>query len=962
MNICIVKNSIKIGKYIVVLFLLGIVFSCVSEPSKDENSLIQLIKARDVEGVKAHFNTDEISTKDTEGLSLLHIAVLEDEPQIITFLIKMGADKEERDPNGRTPLCAAVAENCFAAAKALAEQDAYVFAANAEGKTAFQIAAEKKHTEAILNPLTVMQKDSRGKSPLHHAVESRDEAVVQTILKIEKPCQDKDTEGQTPLSIAYKYPKEKAAAAIAAALLRAGIKPLQNTFAPFETAVLKRNYMLRFGEGETILHLMAAEGHTGFVLFLIDEGVPLNAKNASHATPLHTAVQHGHVDTTEVLLKAGSAVNVRTNLGNTVLHLCMPSASSEVLVDLLIAHQADPKIQDVYGETPLHTAVRTNQKPPVLKKLIEAGNYVNERNKKGETALLLAVERNNVEQISTLIEYGADIHTEDVDKKTPFTESLAKGVEMVDAVLTEKTSMQKDADGKTPLHIAVTLRAPKEVIIHILEQKNTINAADKGGNTPLHTAVTNNDKEVGTLLLVYGADIFFTNKQEFSPLKIALTKRGGRETWLLTEQTVRTSDNVGNTALHYAAEWNLPQLMQSIIQKGGDINARNSNGETPLFSAVKTNSTAAVDSLVRTKSGNIDITARDFLGNTALHTAVRWSSLESGDLILRYSEDKKEQVLTAKNSAGKTALHISARRGDIPFIKLFITHNIDKNISDETGKTALMDAVENRKEEASFFLLEQGASPIPQDMYGKTVFHDAAGTASIDLIKKIRTSGGNPMVRDISGATPLSLVLHSDTDMINAVLGTDSYLSNSDGETPLHIAAGEDVRETIMQQLLSTGYPVNKRDRTGSTALIIAAQNKMLNACTLLLSNGGDPFISNNGGVSAVSIALEQYHELLPLIDEFASASVDSAGECLLHYAARLADGEIVKKVIELAPDQLHKRSIAGEIPYDVAVRWKRNDVAQLLMQAAETAKTTANGNKNAGNEKAAESKPISKI
>ncbi|MGP1594207.1 MAG: ankyrin repeat domain-containing protein [Treponema sp.] len=952
MNICSVKNSITIGKCIAVLFLLGLVFSCVSEPTKDESSLIQLIKARDVEGVKAHFNTDEISTKDTEGLSLLHIAVLEDEPQIITFLIKMGADKEELDPNGRTPLCAAVSENCFAAAKALAEQDAYLFAVNTEGQTAFHIAAEKKQTDALLNPITIMQKDSGGKSPLHHAVESRDEAVVQAILAIDKPCQDKDTEGQTPLAIAYKYPKEKAAASIAAALLRAGIKPLQTAFAPFETAVLKRNYMLRFGEGETILHLMAADGHTGFVLFLIDEGVPLNAKNASHATPLHTAVQHGHVETTEALLKADSAVNVRTNLGNTVLHLCMPSASSETLLDILLTHQADAKIPDVYGETPLHTAVRTNQKPPVLKKLIDAGCYVNERNKKGETALLLAVERNNTEQIAALIEYGADIHLEDVDKKTPFTESLAKGVDMVSAVLTEKTSMQKDAEGKTPLHIAVTLRAPKEVIIHILGQKNTINAADKAGNTPLHTAVTNNDKEVGTLLLGYGADIFFTNKQEFSPLKIALTKRGGRELWLLTEQTVRTSDNVGNTALHYAAEWNLPQLMQFIIQKGGDINAKNSNGETPLFSGVKANSTAAVDSLVRTKSGNIDITARDFLGNTALHTAVRWSSLESGDLILRYGGDKKEQVLTAKNSAGKTALHISAQRGDIPFIKLFITHNIDKNISDETGKTPLMDAVANRKEEAAFFLLEQGASPTPQDMYGKTVFHDAAGSVSIDLIKKIRTSGGNPMVRDISGATPLSLVLHTDTVMIDAVLGSDSNLSNSDGETPLHIAAGEDVRETIMQQILSTGYPINKRDRTGSTALIIAAQNKMLTSCGLLLSNGGDPFISNNGGVSAVSIALEEYHELLPLIDDFAPAAVDSAGESLLHYAARLADSETLKQVIKLAPEQLHKRSIAGEIPYDVAVRWKRDDIAQQLLNAAETAKTTAAGKNSTGTDK----------
>ncbi|MGP1454976.1 MAG: ankyrin repeat domain-containing protein [Treponema sp.] len=922
-----IRQTQKTAKVVISLLSCFLFFSCTTT-----KTLIQMIRARDVEGVKAHFNTDEITTKDANGLSLLHIAVKEDEPAIIAFLLKMGADLEERDPAGRTPLIAAVEDGCLRSAQTLAEQNANLFATAKHGKTAFQIAIDKGCTESILNPMTILQKDADGRTPLHCAAEVRNEAAVQSVLAAGSPCQDKDAEGRTPLAIAYQYPQEQAAAAIAANLLRAGVRPLQGEFAAFETATLKRNYGLRFGEGDTLLHITARAGQKGFVLFLIEEGVPLNAKNASHATALHGAVQNNQIDTVQVLLDAGASVNVHTNSGNTALHLCMTSPAAEQLLDMLLAHHADPRNPNMNGETPLHTAVLTKRDQAVLEKLIAAGAPVNGRNKRGQTPLLLAVEQNSAPQIVTLIEHGAHIHLEDVNQETPFIKSMRKGLNTVSILLTNETVVQKDSDGRSPLHVAVALGAPKEIVAHILDKKNMTNEPDKSGNTPLHTAVMHNDRLLGPILIAHNADIFFTNKQGLSPLKLALTKQDGREMWLVTEQTVRATDNVGNTPLHYAAEWNLPQLMYYIIQKGGDINAVNSNNETPLFSAVKTNSVAAADALLRSgKKPGIDLDTRDFLGNTVLHTAVQYTSLESADLILRYSNDKKYAVLHAKNSSGKTALHIAAQRGSLPFIKLFLAYNINKNVADETGKTALAEAVQCRQEATAFFLLQQGALPTPQDMYGKTVFHEAAGNASLDLITAIRVAGGNPMVRDISGATPLSLVLHGDAAMIDAVVGKDTQLSNSDGETPLHIAASENTRKSTLQQLLAKHYAIDKRDRMGSTALIIAARHKMLNSCMTLLASGADPFVVNNKGESAVSIALEQYQELLPVIHKQSGHAADSAGECLLHYAARLADTETIKTVIALAPDQLQKKSIAGEIPYNVAVRWKRPEIAQLL-------------------------------
>ncbi|WP_024468464.1 ankyrin repeat domain-containing protein, partial [Treponema pedis] len=74
---------------------------------------------------------------------------------------------------------------------------------------------------------------------------------------------------------------------------------------------------------------------------------------------------------------------------------------------------AKPNIKDNYGETPLHVAVRIGMEDNILQQLIEAGADINERNKKGQTPLILAIERNLVNQVKSLIKYGSDIHAED---------------------------------------------------------------------------------------------------------------------------------------------------------------------------------------------------------------------------------------------------------------------------------------------------------------------------------------------------------------------------------------------------------------------------------------------------------------------------------------------------------------------------------------------------------------------
>ena len=924
----------------VLVFICSVIIfavSCVNEPKKNENSLVAMIKARDIDGIKARFGTEEINTKDEEGYSLLHIAVRQNDAVMVEYLLTMGADIEGTDPIGRTPLVAAAAENAFKAAHVLAKYNAYIFASDQDGVSAFNLFYDKKQTGCILTPLTVLQKDAAGKTPLHYAAEMLDQNLTDELLavadgSVQAMVKEQDEEGRSALAIAYARPEEKASAVIAAALLRSGADPLAGGFSAFETATEQRNYTMRFAEGQTALHSAAAAGHTGFVQFLLEQGVPVDSRSTSNTTPLQEAVRNGQLGAAAVLLEAGAKPDAEAALGNTALHFAVTTPHRRELINLLLEKQANPSIKDDYGETPLHIAVRVGAEPDILTALIKAGAAVNERNKRGETPLRLAVGRDFKEQAALLVKGGADIHAEDTSGTTPFVEAVRHHRDVLNAVLTKKTSMRQDSKGRNALHLAVLLKADNMIIEYLIRQNTAVNEGDKAGHTPLHYAVANNVPSVGKVLLANGADIFITDKQGDSPLKIAFTKQAGREAWILTNDTVSAADGSGNTPLHYAASWGMASIIPYIISRGGNPNVRNSKGETPLFAAVKTNNTRMVKALFKAGGSTpLDGSARDLLGNTVLHTAIEWNAEEAAEAVLLQLGTGAADLLNAKNTAGKTVLHIAAQKGATPFMNLCLAYRADINTDDATGRTPLVEAIRYGKASAALLLLKKGASPMRQDIQGRTALHEAVGFASVSVITALRTAGADPLARDRYGVTPVSKAFRIGRNILDAVLGTGTSLTNSDGETPLHIAVQEPVDEETLRYLISKKYAIDKRDKTGSSALLLAAKKHLLPLCTVLLESGADPFTANNEGESAVVSAMTGNTDILPLILKFAVSKTDASGNGLLHYAARYASEEIVRTVLAESKTDINRKNLAGETPAAAAVRWQRPQIAAML-------------------------------
>jgi len=372
--------------------------------------------------------------------------------------------------------------------------------------------------------------------------------------------------------------------------------------------------------GTTPLHGAALRGHKEIAELLIAKGVDVNAKNAQGWTALHWAAHYGREEIAELLIAKGVDVNAKKDDGETPLDTAIRRKKPEV-ADLLrkhggktatvpdtpftIHHAAeagsiktikqhlvdgvDVNVKDPRGMTPLHFATGWDHKESV-ELLIDADADVNAKDDEGRTPLDLAtrltswthVRRKRTEIAALLRKHGGktakpsiSIHkAAETGNIEAVKQHLAAGMD-VDA---------RDAEDKTPLQHAAFWRH-KEIVELLIAKGADLNAKDEEGGTALDWAILSKRTEIADLLRKHGG--------KHGTIRGAV--RGGDieavKEFLADGGGLQDRAPGGRTYLHHAAyysrDWDRghKEIVELLIDKGADVNAKDVNGKTPLDEA-----------------------------------------------------------------------------------------------------------------------------------------------------------------------------------------------------------------------------------------------------------------------------------------------------------------------------------------------------------------------------------------
>ncbi|GMH18346.1 hypothetical protein Nepgr_020187 [Nepenthes gracilis] len=99
------------------------------------------------------------------------------------------------------------------------------------------------------------------------------------------------------------------------------------------------------------IHAFAREGDIDNLLKCIENGVSVNLKDSEGRTPLHWAVDRGHLSVVQLLINKNGDINTKDDEGQTPLHYAV-ICDREAIAEFLVKNNADAHLEDNGGSSP----------------------------------------------------------------------------------------------------------------------------------------------------------------------------------------------------------------------------------------------------------------------------------------------------------------------------------------------------------------------------------------------------------------------------------------------------------------------------------------------------------------------------------------------------------------------------------------------------------------------------------
>ncbi|MCP4316718.1 MAG: hypothetical protein GY789_12085 [Hyphomicrobiales bacterium] len=326
-----------------------------------------------------------------------------------------------------------------------------------------------------------------------------------------------------------------------------------------------RNWVLNHSRGITTpLMKAAALGDYGEADRLINSGSDVNETNESGCTALTWAAMSQNENLVDRLIQGGADVNRPDSMGLTAL-MVASSAPSIGIVSALIDAGADVNAAQTgqtsaKGFTSLMYAA-ANDRPRIVKYLLDSGASIGATELLGRTALAVAASRASVPLITVLIEAGANVNA-----------ASPKG--------------EYSTANLTPLHYAAAYNQP-DVVKYLLEAGADPNITDVNGRGALLFTIT--PRQV-------------LNPDPKIPVSIAkaLVEAGANINAVSTgPRSPRAKRKIGFTPLIAAADFGQIDLVEYLLSVGADSEIKSAKGQTAYDVAIEQNHSDIADLLTR---------------------------------------------------------------------------------------------------------------------------------------------------------------------------------------------------------------------------------------------------------------------------------------------------------------------------------------------------------------------------
>ena len=260
----------------------------------DVKELIQLVEKH---------GSSLVNQRDSFSMPIVVTAVIEDQYEVLEFLVSRGADLRLSDDEGWTALHAAAACGDLQAAKCIVK-------AAGPGVT-------NMRTLHGLRPIDLAES-----TELSHFLLTADlNAFRSELFKIVKT----QTSGPSDEAVSATCTTKEEGVVVSAIMSKSYKDALRY--------IREKQQML----GHSLLHVAAAKNLPKLALVLLERKlVSIDSRDHSGWTPLHTASYHNSLDVAMLLRDYGADVDAREDDGLTPLHLAEDRVIREILSDIML--------------------------------------------------------------------------------------------------------------------------------------------------------------------------------------------------------------------------------------------------------------------------------------------------------------------------------------------------------------------------------------------------------------------------------------------------------------------------------------------------------------------------------------------------------------------------------------------------------------------------------------------------